>query len=92
MIDLFEVLPACYPDSAYMWIGTPTNQEELDECLTWMSDDPKPTWQELESAWESEVASRQNAEQARDAAKQSALAKLALLGLTEEEARAVIGL
>jgi hypothetical protein len=32
------------------------------------------------------------AEESRELAKQSALAKLALLGLTEEEARAVIGL
>lgn len=35
---------------------------------------------------------RQNANEAREQAKQSALAKLALLGLTEEEAKAVIGL
>lgn len=92
MIDLFEVLPACYPNSAYMWVGIPTNQEELDECLTWMSDDPKPTWQELEAAWENELASRAAAEQTREDSRQSALAKLEQLGLTEEEARAIIGM
>lgn len=92
MIDLFEVLPACFPDSLYMWVGTPTNQEELDECLTWMSEDPKPTWEELETAWAGELASREQAELSKIANRESAMAKLALLGLTEEEARAVIGL
>ena len=91
-MDLFEVLPACFPNSLYTWVGTPSNQEELDEALNWLSDDTKPTWQELETAWENELASRIAVEDAREDAKQSALAKLALLGLTEEEARAVIGI
>lgn len=42
--------------------------------------------------WAVHEAQREAAEQAKIDAKQSALAKLALLGLTEEEARAVIGL
>jgi hypothetical protein len=42
--------------------------------------------------WAAEETSRQAEEQAAAAAKESALAKLAKLGLTEEEARAVIGL
>ena len=42
--------------------------------------------------WAIEAAEREAAEEARVDAKQSALAKLALLGLTEEEAKAVIGL
>lgn len=42
--------------------------------------------------WAIEAAEREAAEQSRVDAKQSALAKLALLGLTEEEAKAVIGL
>lgn len=42
--------------------------------------------------WASIEAEQQSAEQAKLAAKESALAKLALLGLTEEEARAVIGI
>jgi hypothetical protein len=92
MIDLFEVLPACYPSSLYMWVGVPTNQNELDECLTWMSDDPKPTWQELETAWENELASRSAVEQLKEDSRQSALAKLERLGLTLEEAKAVIGI
>lgn len=42
--------------------------------------------------WAIEAAEREAAEAAKVDAKQSALAKLALLGLTEEEARAVIGI
>lgn len=91
-MDLFEVLPACFPDSVYIWVGVPTNQEELDEALTWMSDDPKPTWDELEAAWENELLRRASSEQAMNDAKQSALEKLSALGLTAEEVKAVIGI
>lgn len=43
-------------------------------------------------AWAAEAAEREAAEQAKLEARESALAKLAKLGLTEEEAKAVIGL
>jgi hypothetical protein len=46
---------------------------------------------ELEEIGVAQEAERQ-AETARTAAKESAIAKLAKLGLTEEEARAVIGI
>lgn len=42
--------------------------------------------------WEEQEASRKAEELRKEEAKQSALAKLAKLGLTEEEAKAVIGL
>lgn len=42
--------------------------------------------------WAIEAAEREAAEEAKLDARQSALAKLALLGLTENEAKAVIGL
>lgn len=48
--------------------------------------------QVLHAQWAQEFAEREAAEQAAAAAKQSAIAKLAKLGLTEEEAKAVIGL
>lgn len=48
--------------------------------------------QALHAQWAQEFAEREAAEQAVVEAKQSAITKLALLGLTEEEARAVIGL
>lgn len=42
-------------------------------------------------AYEAEMAARQAAEQAKADAKASALAKLAALGLTEDEAKAIAG-
>jgi hypothetical protein len=48
--------------------------------------------QALHEQWAQEFAEREAAEQAAVDAKQSAIAKLANLGLTEEEAKAVIGL
>lgn len=70
------------------------------ETLTWMSDDiDKPSKQEIENEISRLIEIAQNeedekasAEAAVNAAKQSALAKLSLLGLTEEEAKAVIGI
>lgn len=52
------------------------------------------TQQELDerAQWEEEAQAATELEVAKEQAKQSALAKLALLGLTEEEAKAVIGL
>ena len=54
----------------------PLTEEELVERNTLVAD----------------AIEREAAEQAKIDAKQSALSKLALLGLTEEEAKAVIGL
>ena len=42
--------------------------------------------------WQLENEQRQQEEQAKEAAKISALEKLAKLGLTEEEAKAIIGI
>jgi len=42
--------------------------------------------------WAQEALDRKAEQEARETAKESALAKLARLGLTEEEAKAVIGL
>ena len=42
-------------------------------------------------AWEAEQAAREAEAQAKAAAKASALAKLAALGLTEDEAKAIAG-
>ena len=42
-------------------------------------------------AYEAEMAARQAAEETKAAAKASALAKLAALGLTEDEAKAIAG-
>jgi hypothetical protein len=57
--------------------------------LTWLSDTPKPTKKELEDLWPSFDAELKAAQQAKIDARSSALAKLAALGLTEEEIAAL---
>lgn len=70
------------------------------ETIVWLSEDSKkPTKKavqaeilRLKELAVAEEAAKLEAEAATLAAKESALAKLAKLGLTEEEAKAVIGL
>ena len=59
--------------------------------LTWLSDTPKPTQAELDALWESTQAAVAAKEQAAIDTKASALAKLAALGLTQDEVKALVG-
>ena len=59
--------------------------------LTWLDLSPKPTKAELDALWESTQATVAAQQQAAIDAKASALAKLAALGLTEDEVKALIG-
>lgn len=62
------------------------------EGLTWLSDSPMPTEQELADLWpvvQEEIAAEQ---QARVDAKASAIAKLEALGLTVDEVSVAFGL
>ena len=59
--------------------------------LTWFSDTPKPTQAELDALWESTQATVAAQEKAAKDAKASALAKLAALGLTQDEVKALLG-
>jgi hypothetical protein len=59
--------------------------------LTWMSDTPKPTQAELDALWESTQATVAAQKQAAIDVKASALAKLAALGLTQDEVKALVG-
>ena len=86
MIDYTAVLSANYPDSEWVLDGS------AYEGLIWLSDTPKPTQQELDDAWPAVQQARQDAVAADDAAKQSAIDKLAALGLSVDEIRAAFGL
>ena len=86
MIDYAAVLTANYPGSEWTLDG------DTYEGLTWLSDTPKPTQAELDAAWPTVQQARQDAVAARDAAKQSAIDKLAALGLTVDEISAAFGL
>jgi hypothetical protein len=59
--------------------------------LTWLSDTPKPTQAELDALWDSTQAAVAAKEQAAIDTKTSALAKLAVLGLTQDEVKALLG-
>lgn len=75
-------------------------EDEDYSTIQWLSEDiQKPTKRAVEAeilrltqVAAAEEAAKLEAEAAVQAAKESALAKLAKLGLTEEEAKAVIGL
>jgi hypothetical protein len=60
--------------------------------LTWLSDSPKPTQEELENLWPEVQAELAAKAQARIDAKASAIAKLEALGLTVEEVEVAFGL
>ena len=86
MIDYTAVLNANYPDAEWTLNG------DTYDGLTWLSDTPKPTQQELDDAWPAVRQARIDAQVAKQATKQSAIDKLAALGLTVDEIREAFGL
>lgn len=86
MIDYAAVLTANYPDAEWMLNG------DTYDGLTWISDTPKPTKQELDDAWPAVQQAQADAIAADAAAKQSAIDKLAALGLTVDEVSSLFGL
>lgn len=86
MTDYPAVLTANYPSAEWTLDG------DTYEGLTWLSDSPKPTQQELDDAWPAVQQAQADAIAADAAAKQSAIDKLAALGLSVDEIRAAFGL
>lgn len=86
MTDYAAVLSSNYPDAEWTLDG------DTYDGLTWLSDTPKPTQQELDDAWPTVQQARIDAEAAKQATKQSAIDKLAALGLTVDEIREAFGL
>ena len=60
--------------------------------LEWLDETEKPTLGELELAWDQLNLEAEQKKNKREADLSSALSKLANLGLTEDEAKALIGL
>ena len=85
MIDYAQILVTNYVGKQWNLNG------DSYDGLTWLSDTPKPTQAELDALWESTQAQEAQAQQAAKDAKASALAKLAALGLTQDEVKALIG-
>ena len=59
--------------------------------LTWISDTPKPTEQEITNAYPLAVAALDAEQATKDDARVSAVAKLAALGLNEAEVLSIVG-
>jgi len=85
MIDYAQILSVNYPNTQWVIRG------ESYENLEWLSDTPKPTQDELDALWESTQATVAAQKQAAIDVKASALAKLAALGLTQDEVKALVG-
>jgi hypothetical protein len=62
------------------------------EGLTWLSDTPKPTQEQLEDLWPEVQAELAAKAQAKIDAKASAISKLQALGLTVQEVEVAFGL
>ena len=84
--DYPAVLTANYKGSVWTLNGN------TYDGLTWLSDSPKPTQAELDAAWPAVQKAQADAVAAKEAARQSAIDKLAALGLTVDEISAAFGL
>jgi hypothetical protein len=85
MIDYALILTRKYEGSEWTLDGDDYSG------LTWISDSPKPTKATLDNLWETVQAEIEAEKESKIATKESAIAKLAALGLTEDEAKAIIG-
>jgi hypothetical protein len=85
MIDYSLILSVNYPNAAWTLDGNSY------DGLTWLDSTPKPTQAELDALWESTQAQIETKKAQVIAVKESALAKLAALGLTQDEVKALVG-
>jgi hypothetical protein len=85
MINYVLILSTNYPNTQWTLDGFDYSG------LTWLDDSPKPTQAELDALWESTQTQLANAKTQTEAAKASALSKLAVLGLTQDEVKALVG-
>ena len=85
MIDYSLILTTNYANK--QWILAGTDYDGLD----WHDESPKPTQTELDALWDSTQATVAAKKQSAIVTKESALAKLAALGLTQDEVKALLG-
>jgi hypothetical protein len=85
MIDYSLILVKNYADKQWSLTG------DFYDGLDWLDSSPKPTQAELDALWESTKAKVAADAQAAIDIKASALAKLAALGLSQDEVKALVG-
>jgi hypothetical protein len=81
-MDYTLILNTKYPNSEWTLNG------DNYEGLTWLSNTPKPTKEELNNLWESTLEAVEQKKIAAIAARQAVLDRL---GITSEEAQLIIG-
>ena len=86
MVDYPTILTRKYPGQEWVLNG------DAYEGLTWISDTPKPSQEELDGLWDEVVAEIEAEKQAKIDAKASAVAKLEALGLSVDEIKEAFGL
>ena len=86
MTDYIAVLNANYLGAQWSLSGNDY------DTLVWHDDTPKPTQQELDAAWPAVQQAQTDAVAAKETSRQSAISKLAALGLTVDEISAAFGL
>lgn len=84
MIDYPAILIRHYPNTEWTLNG------DAYDGLTWLSDTPKPTQDELDALWDETLEMLETEKQAKVDTRESALAKLAALGLTVDEIKAIL--
>ena len=84
MIDYTLILTTNYAGKSWTLNG------DSYDGLTWFDESAKPTQAELDALWESTQATVAAQKQAAIDTKASALAKLAALGLTQDEVKALV--
>lgn len=82
MIDYTAILIRHYPNTEWTLNGDDYSG------LTWLSDTPKPTQEELDALWDETLAALQAERQAKVDARQALLDRL---GITADEARLLLG-
>jgi hypothetical protein len=85
MIDYTLILTKKYAGSEWTLNG------DDYEGLTWLSDTPKPTQTELDALWDSTIQQVAEEKAQAQAAKEAAEAKLAAIGLTPDDLKALLG-
>jgi hypothetical protein len=85
MIDYALILSTHYVGKKWLLNG------DSYDGLDWLDSSQKPTKSELDALWTSTKAQADQAEETKITAKASALAKLAALGLTQDEVKALVG-
>jgi hypothetical protein len=84
-IDYSKILTKKFPGQEWTLDG-----DDFDG-LTWLSDTPKPTKETLDGLWDEVKTIIEGEKNAKLALRESAISKLAELGLTVDELKEIIG-